>query len=77
MQIFLTSVLGVGKPETDGHHGHLWLEEHVSSYATGMHSVLLCISGLAFKIEKGENPLGLQMQGSYAIYLKKTHLRYV
>lgn len=71
VQIFLTSVLGVGKPETDGRHGHLWLKERISSYTTGMHGILLCIPGLAFKMEKGKNPLGLHMHGSYAIYLKK------
>lgn len=32
-----TSVLGGGKPKTDGCHGHLWLKERISSCATGTH----------------------------------------
>lgn len=71
VQIFLTSVLGVGKPATDGRPGCLWLQEPISSHATGTDSVLLCTPGPAFKTEKGENPLGLHMHGSYAVSLKK------
>lgn len=35
VRICPTFVLGGGKPKTDGCHGHLWLKEHNSSYATG------------------------------------------
>lgn len=37
VQICPPSVLGGGKPKTDGCHGHLWLKEPISSYATGTH----------------------------------------
>lgn len=70
VRICPTSVLGGGKPKTDGCHGHLWLKEHNSSYTTGTCHTM-CTPGLAFKREKGDKPLGLHMHGSYAIYLQK------
>lgn len=36
-----------------------------------MHSTLLSIPGFALKWKRGRKPLGLQIHGSYAIYLKK------
>lgn len=71
------SVPGGGKPKTDACHGHLWLKERISSYATGTHHTAVCPWS---RFQKGKG-----WQSSWTAYAwnlccfiwKETHLGWV